>query len=265
MVDNNSTDRTREVVDEAARLFQIPFRYALELQQGLSHARNRGILEARGGIIGFCDDDQIPDPNWISVLWNGLRQFQADVVGGPLFPLWTEPPPAWLLNPKVQAHLGLLDRGDKPVVAQASEQSFLFGGNVAFRRELFEELGSYRADLGKAGSALQLGDDTEFLKRVLAAGKKVVYMPGAIMLHKVPPERMRLNYLRRWRYCSGKSYVRFSPGKWKRFPPWLIRECAASALKALWNYGRGAVAEAIQNESLFWSQLGMLSQLAKGA
>ncbi len=263
VVDNNSTDRTKAVVDEAARASLIPFRYVFEAQQGLGYARNRAIREAKGEVICFCDDDQISDPNWVNALWNGFQRFEADAVGGPLLPLWARPPQSWLLDPSLQGHLALLNRGDKPLVAKVGEHSFILGGNSAFRKELFKEVGFFRADLGKTGDVLKLGDDTEFVQRILAVGKKVVYVPEAIMFHKVSLERMQLNYLRRWRYGSGKSYARFSAKQWKGLPPWLIRECAANALKALWNWGRGAVKEAVQSEACFWSQLGMSRELLK--
>src|SRR5262245_22029298 len=56
VVDNNSRDRTRDVVAEFASQPLAP-RYILETNQGLDHARNRAIAESRGEIIVFADDD----------------------------------------------------------------------------------------------------------------------------------------------------------------------------------------------------------------
>ena len=48
VVDNNSTDQTREVIEDFCRRHPGRFRYVFEPQQGLSHARNAGIREAQG-------------------------------------------------------------------------------------------------------------------------------------------------------------------------------------------------------------------------
>ncbi|MGD8380729.1 MAG: glycosyltransferase, partial [Syntrophobacterales bacterium] len=56
VVDNNSTDNTREVVDEFCRR-SSNVRYCFEPQQGLSHARNQGLQEAKGKYVAYIDDD----------------------------------------------------------------------------------------------------------------------------------------------------------------------------------------------------------------
>src|ERR1051325_2688261 len=61
VIDNNSTDHTRAVVAEFADAHPAP-RHVLETKQGLDHARNRAIAEARGEIIVFADDDILVKP-----------------------------------------------------------------------------------------------------------------------------------------------------------------------------------------------------------
>jgi glycosyltransferase involved in cell wall biosynthesis len=58
-------------------------RYVFEANVGLSHARNRGIFEARGDIIAFLDDDAEATPCWVQELVNGYsRHPDAWAVGG---------------------------------------------------------------------------------------------------------------------------------------------------------------------------------------
>src|SRR5579863_10079992 len=64
VVDNNSKDRTRSVVEEFSSVYPR-FRYLFEGQQGLSNARNAGIAAARGRVLAFTDDDVIIDPGWL--------------------------------------------------------------------------------------------------------------------------------------------------------------------------------------------------------
>ena len=65
MVDNNSTDSTRQVAEEYCRKYPTSFRYIFELQQGKSNALNRGIREAQGQILAFLDDDVTAEPDWL--------------------------------------------------------------------------------------------------------------------------------------------------------------------------------------------------------
>src|ERR1043165_163989 len=65
VIDNNSTDHTVAVVAEFADAHPAP-RCVLETNQGLDHARNRAITEARGEIIVFADDDILVKPDWLT-------------------------------------------------------------------------------------------------------------------------------------------------------------------------------------------------------
>ncbi len=57
VVDNGSTDKTRQVVNERATFPHTDVRYVLEPLPGQCHARNRGLAEAVGQLILFTDDD----------------------------------------------------------------------------------------------------------------------------------------------------------------------------------------------------------------
>src|SRR5208283_4613883 len=68
VVDNNSRDGTREVVEHFCRQHPGRFRYLLEAELGKSHALNAAIREARGGILAFVDDDVRVEPAWLANL-----------------------------------------------------------------------------------------------------------------------------------------------------------------------------------------------------
>ena len=77
IVDNNSNDHTREVVENAQRKWP-ELHYTLEPQQGLSHARNHGIKYASGDILLFTDDDVLPESEWLKTTLIGMEEYQAD-------------------------------------------------------------------------------------------------------------------------------------------------------------------------------------------
>jgi glycosyltransferase involved in cell wall biosynthesis len=74
IVDNNSSDNSKEIIDDFINKSDLNVRYVIERYQGLSHARNTGILEASGNIIAFTDDDCIVDRHWITSI---SKEFQS--------------------------------------------------------------------------------------------------------------------------------------------------------------------------------------------
>ena len=82
IVDNNSSDNTRQVVEELARKSPLRLRYAFEPQQGLNYARNRGIEESDSRYFCYVDDDILVDSNWLAALYQALDTNDADAVGG---------------------------------------------------------------------------------------------------------------------------------------------------------------------------------------
>jgi len=105
VIDNNSTDDTRAVVDRHAADFPVPLRYVFEARQGRSSALNTGIAAAGADVLTFTDDDVRVADRWLNGACGALLS-PADpsirFAGGPVRPRWEVPPPAWLD----------LDRGD---------------------------------------------------------------------------------------------------------------------------------------------------------
>ncbi len=71
VVDDGSTDNSREVVAS----FREGVRYIWQENQGLSAARNRGILEARGPLIGLLDSDDLYEQNFVAEMVSVLDKY----------------------------------------------------------------------------------------------------------------------------------------------------------------------------------------------
>ena len=69
VIDDGSTDRTREVVAG----FADPVRYIYQENQGQGGARNTGIAHARGEFISFLDDDDLWLPDCLETVMAVLR------------------------------------------------------------------------------------------------------------------------------------------------------------------------------------------------
>ena len=110
VVDNNSSDNTREVVDLFIEKSGIPCGYVFENKQGLSYARNNGVAEAKGEILSFTDDDVIVDKNWLQNIEHEFKEKDVACIGGKILPIWEKPQPEWLKGELMQ-FLALQDLG----------------------------------------------------------------------------------------------------------------------------------------------------------
>jgi glycosyltransferase involved in cell wall biosynthesis len=261
VVDNNSADRTREIVRESSRASRWPMRYLFEPTQGKSYALNQGIREAVGEFVAFADDDERPESNWVQALHEAFLTHNADCVGGKILPEWEQEPPAWLrARPKLWTHLGILDRGDEVHQVRVGQGGWVWGGNCAFRRSIFSRIGVYRTDLGPVGTRRVGGEDGEMVRRAALHGGTVIYQPAAVVYHRIGPERMRLSHFRRVRFYEGLTRRRF-PGSRSdvaRLPRWLFRSCASHGLKAFGLLATGRAEASIEEELSFWAELGLI-------
>jgi glucosyl-dolichyl phosphate glucuronosyltransferase len=211
VIDNNSSDDTRSVVESFGREYPGRFRYVFEPAQGKSHALNRAIQEAAGEIIAFTDDDVVVDPGWLSNLAAPLRDGRYAGAGGRTFPPEGFTAPRWLPvhEPHALAPLALFDRG--PFAGELSDAPY--GNNMAWRKDVFRVYEGFRTDLGpRHGSdEPQKGEDSEFGQRLIDAGERVWYEPSATLRHAVPPQRLNQRYFLAWSWDKARSDFHAAP------------------------------------------------------
>lgn len=207
VVDNNSSDQTREVAEQYCRRYPGRFRYVLEPQQGKSYALNRGIREAEGDILAFMDDDVTVESTWLYNVTAPLQRSTWVGVGGRIVPPVNFSPPSWLALEGPYDLGGILALFDKGRVgAELTEAPF--GTNMAFRKQIFEKYGLFRPDLGPSPGSEIRGEDTEFGRRVLKGGDRLWYEPSAIVHHPVPENRLQKQYFLRFLYDQGRASIR---------------------------------------------------------
>jgi len=202
VVDNNSTDATAGVV-ESARATIPGLRYVHEPQQGLSHARNRGICESRGAIVAFADDDVFFESNWALALVDAFaRQPAAHAVGGKSTPLFDGGRPDWMRDDF------LIFYGDTRFGGEERWMDFPdhpFGLNMAFRREVFEQIGYFNPRLGRIKASLLSGEESDIFERLHLKGLRTWYVPQVHLFHRIPAERTTLKWIEKRYYWQGVS------------------------------------------------------------
>lgn len=185
VVDNNSTDRSAQIVkDFIAQHPGLPFRYVFEGQQGLSFARNRGIAESRGDVIVYIDDDVETKPHYLQVIYNFMKSHpQAAGMGGKTLPKFSEgPPPTWL-SPYMAGITGTIDRGNE-VKKFGGRMKYPSGCNMIYRKAILQQAGGFNNEL-KARA-----DDKYIYEKVSKLNDEVWYVPQAFSLHNIDADRL---------------------------------------------------------------------------
>lgn len=262
VVDNNSRDHTRQVVETAQKTWPR-LRYVFESAQGLSHARNRGIAEAAGEVILFTDDDVLPEPDWLETTLAGLEKHGADACGGYIAPIWETPPPAWL----TERFYGFLavrtDRTDDYLITEPGQAPF--GANMAVRRRVFDAVGGFDTNRGRKGKVLASGEDGELFERILRAGFKTVFLGASRVHHKVERFRLTKQYLRRWRFQTSRNIAqsRGIAGHRRLFniPLYVFGQFARALARMLWGHLTQPRDEAFNREIIVCHFLGLMHGL----
>lgn len=207
IVDNGSSDENRALLENLAREHAPTVRYVREDERGLSHARNRGIAEARADLIVFADDDARVTPTWLSTYVDAFaRDPEVGVLGSAVELVHEVEPPGWVED-WMLPYLGAFDRGDAPCALDAMDCPR--GGNMAFRRAVFDEVGGFSPAFGRRPGSLISLEEVEMCHRATAAGFRLGYVPGAPLLHLVEAHRWQDDWFRQRLFWQGRSLALF--------------------------------------------------------
>lgn len=187
VVDNGSTDDTAETLRElSAGSLPAPLRPVVETSRGVSHARNRGVAEARGEWIAFFDDDQVAEPEWLGELLAIAQERDVRCAGGRVR-LLLDDEQLRRLPRECRGLLGESAPVDQP---RPYDRDMMFGtGNLLVHRDVFAAVGVFDTSL------VEGGEDTDLFRRIEAAGFASWYTPTAIVGHTVPRYRTSERYL----------------------------------------------------------------------
>lgn len=224
VVDNASTDQTAEVVGGLQQNSPITLRYVFEPNQGIAHARNRGLEEARGGWVAFFDDDQIADSHWLVGLIDAANRHRTFCVGGAVKLLLPED----YREPLSGVCRVLLSESPANAPVQPYRDPRTPGtGNMLLRRDLARRLGGFdvHATMG--------GEDTDLYRRMRREGVLAWYEPTAVIYHHVPHQRLSESYMlwnasRTGVHVADTEHQHF--GKFK-FVVRLMLRCGQASLK----------------------------------
>jgi glycosyltransferase involved in cell wall biosynthesis len=204
VVDNNSTDDTADRVKTFTGA--LPLYYLHESRQGKSRALNTGLQASNGDVVGLIDDDEEIDPDWFREVHRQFSRGGIDFLGGPCFPVWQSPPPAWLPR-RYYGLIGCITEPSNECAYGPSFPGMLMGGNAIISRAALERVGPYSEDpsIMRSGSNVCSGEDREMYDRLISSGAKGRFSPSLIVHHHIPSSRLTMAYLRRRLFAHGVS------------------------------------------------------------
>lgn len=236
VVDNHSADGTDEMMRSEFSAESLEY-VRLPENKGAAGGKNEGIRRAKGKFIIITDDDALLESKDATA--RIVERFNADADVG-------------LLNLKsINFYTRQIDRKEFPHVdkrldaGEEFETSYFVGTGHAVRREVLDKAGLYCDDFFPYAF-----EELDWSFRIIDAGFKIVYFPGAVVLHKKDPggrvcekamwARMLENRIRTsvrnlpWRYVIASSLV------WAGFVTFKARGDVRVVAEAVWRIARDA-------------------------
>ncbi|MBW3491681.1 glycosyltransferase family 2 protein [Bacillus sp. FDAARGOS_1420] len=249
IVDNNSKDNTKEIVNEFCKK-NSNIRYVKEEKVGLSHARNKGIIEANGTILAFIDDDVEVSKEYIDSIIKFFDEHPEEVcAGGKIIPVWHFQKPDWFVG-DFASIIGETKYGEETCVLKTRE--YPLGGNMIFKKEIFNEIGYFNTNLGIQGDTLYLGEEVDICDRVLRLEKKIYYLPQAYVYHKVHENKVDKKYILNRLKLEGESVAHWHFDTKTRFQM-LIQYVIRMGILILRDYPALMISKS-KNSHVFWKE-----------
>ena len=201
VVDNDAETRSgAAMVDEMSAAYRFPLGCIVEPRRGHTYAYNRAFATACRAVpapdyVAVLDDDEYPQANWLGELIEVARSYDADIVGGPVFPVF-DAPDHWLAKSGLYA----------PTRYTTGPVSMIYGaGNMLIRRGMLEH---YLDEPFDHAFAFTGGSDSDFFWRCRKDGRSFAWADEAHVFETTPPSRTTVGYLLRRRFRTGTEATR---------------------------------------------------------
>lgn len=215
VVDNNSSDHTKEVIESFTD--RLPIRYLFESRPGKNCALNKALNEVQlGKLVAFTDDDVEPKKDWLKTIITITNHWlDYSVFGGKIYAIWPNGrPPKWTQSRLLQSlGFGVQDHGDSDFVYAPGQ--YPFGANLWVHREVFTNSRRFDESIGPRPKNRIMGSEISFLKVLAEDGYEMVYSPEAVVGHCIQACQLSMsNILKRaYRYGRGSVHWQGLPRK----------------------------------------------------
>ncbi len=246
VVDNNSSDRTAQVVSDYQETWPsaYPLRYCFAPEQGAAFARQRAVEKAQGEWIGFLDDDNLPEPDWVVAAYQfGKDHPEVGAFGSQIHGYFYEKKPEEKLPSnfkRIACFLAIIERGNTPRLYDPKHKILPPGAGLVVRKKAWVESVPERLVLNHTGKEAGLAsEDLEVLLHIQKAGWDIWYNPAMVVYHKISNKRLEPEYLKLLVRCVGLSRHRLrmmTLNSWQRplaFPAYLANDLRRLVLHSI--------------------------------
>ncbi len=195
VIDNNSTDNTKAVVENFMKIYPGIFLYHFQPQQGKGNALNLGISKANGEVMVVTDDDCVVDHRWIQIILDTFNTKDIDILTGKMMAVFQEPPPRWLDVNLIHGPFCNVNAGDEYFENDEKRLSYA-GANMAFTKDGVKKFGNFSLLFGR-------GEDVVFFEHWVKSGARFGYAPNVIVNHINYPNRVTKDYVKKWYFLAG--------------------------------------------------------------
>ncbi len=191
VVDNDTQQSAKPVVDEFFGRPHIEINYHVEERQNIALARNKAVQHSKGDYVAFIDDDEFPTSNWLQLLLRACDRYQADGALGPVKPHYDTTPPRWVVKG------GFYDRPSYPTGLVIDWRKGRTGNTLLRRQLLLAEHLPFNPEFLS-------GEDQDLFRRLIQKGHVFVWCHEAMAYESVPPQRWRLSFMLRRALLRGQ-------------------------------------------------------------
>lgn len=227
---NGTCDGSLEVARRFART-RPGLRVLQRAEPGKTRALNHGLRESSGELLAFLDDDVTVQPGWAAALREGFARHAGDAAlqGRIRLPQAVREDPLLVTRILLRRTHVLVDH--EP--GEGHRPRALTGANIALRRSTISRLGGFNEALGPGASGLC--DDTDLGWRLLGAGGRIEYVPGAVVEHHFHRERLDEDYFVDYFTRQGRSrwVIKGRPPTLRVLPEYLLSR-AREGWVSLW-------------------------------
>lgn len=194
VADNDSLASANPIVNDWSSTAKLEIEYCVEPRQNIALVRNRALQHAKGDLVAFIDDDEVPVDTWLLSLFNAYQRYQVDGILGPIKPYFERDPPPWVRKGGFFERPNHAD-GYKLHWAECRT------GNVLFRRSLIDdEVVPFRAEFAVAG------EDMDFFRRMIRKGCTFAWCRDAVAFELVPTRRCSRSFLLKRALLRGSNF-----------------------------------------------------------
>jgi succinoglycan biosynthesis protein ExoM len=195
VVDNDPDGSALAVIRNRAVAPPFTLRLLAQPEKSISLTRNMAVTAATGDYLLFIDDDETAAPQWLAAHLDALRQLDADGSFGRIISIFPEGTPAWVRS---------LDVFTRPLPARGEDAIAIPTSNCCVRAALLKtEPGPFPLAYGTTG-----GEDSFLFKRLRRNGARLISVPEACVMERIPPARTRLGWILRRAYRGGNTFTR---------------------------------------------------------